>query len=90
MSSSHNHHDQKLVTVAGFNHMATLVIINVTSIENYSQVVPTWNHLKNVSMALDLQNWDLELENTTLHNAIIIPITILQIILSSLDNLHLP
>jgi hypothetical protein len=61
ISSPHNQHDQKLAAIAGFDHMATPVIINITSIKNCSHIIPKWKHLQNISKTSDLQNNDLEL-----------------------------
>jgi hypothetical protein len=83
MPSDQNPQDQKLVAIAGFDHKATPVIVNVSSIKNYFQVVPKWDYLKLATSSLDLKN--LELETTTLRNAIIIPIQLLRIFLSSPD-----
>jgi hypothetical protein len=77
ISSPLNQKDQKLVAITRFNHMATSVIINSASIKNYSQVVPKWDNLKKIKTMTDLQNYGLETETTTLHNAIIIPLPIL-------------
>ncbi len=69
--------DQKLVAIAGFDEMATPVIINIASIKNYSQVVPKWEFLQQVNTTSDFQDYKLELETTTLRNTIIIPLPVL-------------
>jgi hypothetical protein len=66
--------------------MATPIIINTASIKNYSQLVPKWDILQNVKTKAEFQNYNFDFESTTLRNAIIIPLPILCIILTSPDH----
>jgi hypothetical protein len=85
ISQAHNQNDQKLVAIAGFIHLATPVIINTSSVKNYSQIVPKWELFQNTKTISEFQNYNSELEPITLRNAIIIPLPLLRIILTSPD-----
>jgi hypothetical protein len=61
------------------------VIINASSIKNYSQAVPKWEPLHDFQSVAEFQSYTLEMESATLPNTIIIPIPILHVIITSLN-----
>ncbi len=83
LSHSNLQVNQKLVAIAGFDHLATPVIINASSIKNYSQNAPKWESLSTIQTVAEFQNYNLETESTTSQNTIIIPIPIICVILTS-------
>ncbi len=69
-----------LVTIAGVNAMATPVIISMSSIRNYSQMVLSPNAIKSIKLIEELQEITSGLETITLQNAVIIPLKLLKVI----------
>jgi hypothetical protein len=80
--------ESTLVAIACVDPMATPVIINTSSIKNYSQLVPSSQTIKTISSQEEFQNITSGLETITLRNAIVIPLQLLKVILST-DN-HSP
>lgn len=78
-------HENKLVAIAGFDSFSTPVIINTPSIQNYSQVVPKWEILQNINSTSEFQNYCADVESTTISNAIIIPLPLLCVFLTTDD-----
>ncbi len=59
------------------------VIISTPSIKNYSQTVPKWEKLQNIDSTTAFQNYCYDVETTTISNAIIIPLPLLRIFLTT-------
>ncbi len=85
MTSPLHKNDQKLVAIAGLDSCVSPVIINTPSIKNCSQLEPKWDILKNLKSAIEFQNYCEEMETMTISNAIIIPLQLLHIFLTSTD-----
>lgn len=85
MPSTIMKHENKLVALAGFDSFSTPVIINTPSIKNYSQVVPKWDILQNINSTSEFQNYCADVESTTISNAIIIPLPLLCVFLTTDD-----
>ncbi len=71
------------MAIAGVDLMATPVIINTSSIKNYSLMVPSHSNIKTISSAQDFQIIISGMETITLWNAIKVPLQLLKVILST-------
>lgn len=77
--------DQKFIPITGTDPIVTPVILNTLPIKNYSQTVPKWTSLQNVTRATEFQNYNAEIETTTISNAIILPLPLLVVFLTSIN-----